>query len=57
MADSLEQYFFEQLLAPIKEWQREADTNREFYMGKKEFEYVKTLTGDEPINLNHETSE
>ncbi len=48
MNDSLEKYFTEKLLAPVAEWQKEATTNKEFYLGEKEFEYVVTMTGAEP---------
>ena len=54
MMDSLEKYFSERLLAPVREWQKEAETNKQFYMGEKEFEFVKTLTGDEPA-VNYPT--
>jgi len=46
---SLEQYFSERLLAPVKEWQKEAQTNKEFYLGEKCFEYIPTLVGHEPV--------
>ena len=46
---SLEQYFSDRLLAPLREWQREAATNKEFYLGEKTFEYVVTLVGHEPV--------
>ena len=49
MPDSLEQYFSERLLAPVKEWQKEAQTNKEFYLGEKCFEYIPTLVGHEPV--------
>lgn len=49
MMDTLEEYFSQRLLAPVKEWQKEAATNKAFYLGEKEFEFVKTLTGDEPV--------
>jgi len=49
MTDPLEKFFSEKLLAPVREWQKEAETNKEFYLGEKTFEYVKTMTGDEPI--------
>ena len=56
MPDTLEQYFSERLLVPLKEWQKEADTNRTFYMSKKEFEFLVTLTGHEPT-INYPTNE
>ena len=49
MNPSLEQYFSDRLLAPVREWQKEAQVNKEFYLGEKSFEYVKTMTGDEPV--------
>ncbi len=49
MNESMEKYFTERLLAPVKEWQKEADTNKAFYMGDKQFEYVVTLTGHESV--------
>lgn len=56
IADSLEQYFSKRLLEPLAEREKEAQTNKAFFLGKKEFEYVKTLTGDEPVNeFNNET--
>lgn len=48
MNDTLEQYFTDKLLAPIKEWQKEATTNKAFYLGEKEFEYIPTILGHEP---------
>ena len=47
--DSLEGYFSERLLSPLIERDNEAGTNKEFHMGDKSFEYLKTLTGDEPV--------
>lgn len=49
IADLLEKYFSERLLAPLAEREKEAVTNKAFYLGEKEFEFVKTLTGDEPV--------
>jgi hypothetical protein len=46
---SLEEYFSQRLLQPLAEWNKEAATNKEFYLGDKTFEYVKTMTGDEPV--------
>ncbi len=45
---TLEQYFTEKLLSPVAEWQREATSNKAFYLGEKEFEYIPTITGHEP---------
>lgn len=45
---SLEQYFSEKLLAPVREWQKEAQVNKEFYLGEKCFEYIPTLVGHVP---------
>jgi hypothetical protein len=42
-------YFKDRILGPVREWQLEADTNKAFYLGEKEFEYVATLTGNEPV--------
>ena len=56
MSDTLEKYFSDKLLAPVKEWQKEAATNKEFYMGDKSFEYLVTLTGNEPV-INFPDSE
>ena len=41
-------YFKDRILAPVREWQLEAATNKEFYFGAKEFEFVPTLLGHEP---------
>jgi len=49
MTDPLEKYFSEKLLAPVREWKREADTNKAFYLGEKCFEYIPTLVGHEPV--------
>lgn len=46
---NLRDYFIERIMSPVKEWQKEAQTNKAFYLGEKEFEYVKTLTGDCPV--------
>ncbi len=54
MSDSLEKYFSERLLEPLKERDKEAATNREFYMGDKSFEYLATLTGHESV-INYTT--
>jgi len=44
----LEQYLSERLMAPLREWQKEAATNKAFFLGKKEFEYIPTLEGHAP---------
>ena len=41
-------YFRDRILAPVREWQLEAATNKEFYLGTKKFDYVATLSGHEP---------
>lgn len=46
---SLEEYFSQRLLAPLAEWKKEAQTNKDFYMGEKCYEYIVTLGGDEPV--------
>ena len=46
--DNLRDYFASRIMTPLREWQKEADTNKAFYLGEKEFEYVVTLTGAEP---------
>src|SRR5678815_4202319 len=43
-------YFTDRILAPVREWQLEADTNKEFYLGSKEFTYVATVSGHEPLS-------
>lgn len=48
MNPSLEQYFSQRLLEPLAEWQKEADTNKAFYLGEKSFEYIPTVAGHEP---------
>jgi len=48
MPDSLEQYFSDRLLAPVREWQKESDTNKAFYLGDKQYEYIPTLEGHAP---------
>jgi hypothetical protein len=53
-SDTLEKYFSERLYGPLKEWQREASTNREFYLGEKEFEFIPTVCGHEPV-INYPT--
>ena len=50
MNPTLQQFFTEKILAPVKEWQKEADTNKRFYLGDKQFEYVATVTGHEPVD-------
>ncbi len=47
--ETLEKYFSERLYGPFKEWNKEANTNKEFYMGEKSFEYIPTLTGHESV--------
>ncbi len=54
MNDSLEKYFTEKLLAPVVEWNKEAKTNREFYLGEKCYEYIPTIAGHEPT-VNYPT--
>jgi len=49
MPDSLEQYFSERLLGPLRDRDKEAQTNKEFYLGEKCFEYIPTLVGHEPV--------
>ena len=46
--NQLGDYFTDRILAPVREWQLEARTNKEFYLGDKEYEYVVTATGHEP---------
>lgn len=46
--DSLEQYFSQRLLTPLREWQKEAQVNKEFYLGEKQYEYIPTVAGHEP---------
>jgi len=41
-------YFTDRILAPVREWQLEAQTNREFYLGDKSYDYVVTVAGHEP---------
>ncbi len=50
MNSQLGDYFKDRIMAPVREWKKEADTNKAFYMGDKEFEYVKTMTGDETVD-------
>ena len=45
-------YFKYRILSPVREWQLEADTNKEFYLGTKEFEFVPTLLGHEPVSMS-----
>jgi len=45
----LEQYFSERLMAPLREREKEVATNKQFFLGKKEFEYIPTLVGHEPV--------
>ena len=52
--DRLEQYFSDKLLAPVKEWQKEANTNKAFYLGEKQYEYIPTVAGHEPT-INYPT--
>ena len=49
MNESLERYFTERPMAPVLEWQKESETNKDWHMGDKSFEYVITLTGHEPL--------
>ena len=41
-------YFTDKILAPVREWQLEAQTNKEFYLGDKTYSYIATATGHEP---------
>jgi len=45
---SLEQYFSQKILTPLRERDKEADTNKAFYLGEKQYEYIPTLEGHEP---------
>lgn len=44
--------FMPLIMKPVAEWQREARTNKAFYLGQKEFYYIATLTGHEPVAKN-----
>jgi len=45
---SLEQFFSQKILSPLRERDKEVDTNKAFYLGKKEFEYIPTLEEHAP---------
>ena len=46
---SLEHFFSQKILAPLRERDKEARTNKEFYLGAKQYEYIPTLVGHEPV--------
>ena len=43
-------YFRDRILAPLRESKIEEVTNKEFYLGDKEFTYVATVSGHEPLS-------
>jgi len=47
-------YFRDRILAPVREWQLEADTNKEFYLGDRTYDYIATATGHEPAPESEE---
>ncbi len=51
MSEPFGDYFKEKILQPLREWKREADTNKRFYLGEKSYEFISTLTGHEPFEL------
>ena len=46
---SLEQFLSQKILTPLRERDKEAETNKAFYLGEKCFEYIPTLVGHEPV--------
>ena len=53
----LSDYFTDRILAPVREWQLEAKTNKEFYLGSKEFTYAATVSGHWPLSDLQDTAE